>query len=200
MAKYWDGLEKHLDSVGKHKITAEEIQFLKDLQKEMNTQNTVGQADPRYWVIRNYEKVYGESLCNADGIAIYDDYNGILVLETDYPCFGTDSVIEKILNEFKEQEYELDEDTIENLKLSYDMRSLVDALNDIEEYNFRVCEYEEIPKDEGMFLTHEAAVQHLKQNEHHYSENAHTYAKTAWRSSEELLWKILQTVDFGKLN
>lgn len=200
MAKYWDHLKRHSDNVAKHKITDEEIQFLKKLQEEMNTQDHVGQADPRYWVIRNYEKVYGESLCDTDGIAIYDDYNGILVLEADYPCLGTDSVIEKILNEFKEQEYELEEETIENLKLSYDMSSLIEALNDIEEYDFRICEYKEVPKDEGMFLTHEAAMQHLKKNEHHYSDNAHTYAKTAWRSNEELLWKILQTVDFDKLN
>lgn len=200
MAKYWDNLEKHSDSIEKHKITKEEIQFLKNIQKEMNTQNTVSQADPRYWVIRNYEKVYGESLCSADGIAIYDDGGASLVLEIDYPCFGIDSVIEKILNEFIGQEYELEDDTIENLKLSYDISSLKDALNEIKEYNFLICEYQEIPKDEGMFLTHEAAVQHLKKNEHHYSDNAHTYAKTAWRSSEEMLWKILQTVDFDKMN
>ena len=51
-----------------------------------------------------------------------------------------------------------------------------------------------------MFLTHEAAIEHLKRNDYHYSDKAHTYAQTAWRSQEEKLWNILQTVDFDKLN
>lgn len=48
MAKYWEHLKYHPDEVEKHKITQEEIKFLKDLQHEMNTQDNVGQADPRY--------------------------------------------------------------------------------------------------------------------------------------------------------
>ena len=59
MAKYWKHLEYHEDTVEKHKITEDEIRFLKELQKEMNTQDSCGQADPRYWVIRDFDKVYG---------------------------------------------------------------------------------------------------------------------------------------------
>jgi len=62
MAKYWEHLKKHPDDIKKHKITETEIQFLKKLQEEMNTQDHVGQADPRYWVIRDYNKVYGNNL------------------------------------------------------------------------------------------------------------------------------------------
>ena len=39
--------EYHEDTVEKHEITKEEILFLKELQKEMNTQDTVCQADPQ---------------------------------------------------------------------------------------------------------------------------------------------------------
>ena len=95
---------------------------------------------------------------------------------------------------------ELSEEEIGLIKSSYDMSSLRDSLEEIDTYDFTISEYEDIPKDEGVFLTHEAAIKHLKNNEHHYSDSAHTYCKTAWRSTEEMLWKILQTVDFEQLN
>lgn len=73
-------LEYHEDTVEKHKITKEEIEFLKELQKEMNTQDTVGQADPRFWVIARTKKEYvgeeyaeGEELVDVDCERIYAD-------------------------------------------------------------------------------------------------------------------------------
>lgn len=114
--------------------------------------------------------------------------------------FCLDSVINKILKVFKDEGYEISEEEIELIKNSYDINSLRNSLEEIETYEFTISEYEEVPKDEGVFLTHEAAITHLKNNEYHYEENAHTYAKTAWRSTEEMLWKILQTIDFEQLN
>lgn len=200
MAKYWDHLKKHPDNVEKHKITDAEIQFLKKLQEEMNTQDHVGQADPRYWVIRDYDKVYGDNLNNPDGIVIYDSEGCNALMEVEYQFFKLDETIEEILRRFKEDEYELSEETIENIKLAYDFSTLVEYLKEIEEYDFTIMEYQEIPVDKGMFFTHDAAERHLKSNEHHYCDHAHTYAHTAWRSKEEPLWSILQTVDFNQLN
>ena len=199
MAKFWENLKRHEDNVEKHKITNEEIQFLKNIQHEMNTQDNVGQADPRYWVIRNYKKVYGKELNNPDGISIYDPNSCNTIIQIDYEFFNTDGVIEEILKELEKDEYELSEDEIDNIKTAYDMESLVERLEEIESYEFHITEYEEIPEDSGMFLTHEAAIDHLERNHYHYAENVHTYAKTAWRSKEEKLWEILQTVDFDKL-
>ena len=59
MAKYHDHLQYHEDTTEKHVLTEKEIQFLLKLQKEMNTQDTVGNADPRFWVIKGTEKEYG---------------------------------------------------------------------------------------------------------------------------------------------
>ena len=42
----------HVDPYKKHRITDEELDFLQELQKEMNTQHTWAQADPRIWVIQ----------------------------------------------------------------------------------------------------------------------------------------------------
>lgn len=200
MAKYWEHLKKHPDDIKKHKITETEIQFLKKLQEEMNTQDHVGQADPRYWVIRDYNKVYGNNLNNPDGIVIYDSDSCSTLMEIEYQFFGVDEVIKEILKRLEEDEYELSEEAIENIKLAYDLSSLAEYLKEIEEYEFTIMEYQEIPVDKGIFFTHDAAEQHLKSNEHHYCDHAHTYAHTAWRSKEEHLWHILQTVDFEQLN
>lgn len=200
MAKFWNNLKKHPDNIEKHRITEEEIQFLKNLQHEMNTQDHVCQADPRYWVIRDYDEVYGEHLNNATGIVIYDSTCCETLLKEEYSGFDIDSTIEEIIKVLDEKEYELDADTIENIKLAYDTDSLIEAMKEIEEYEFSVYEYQEIAVDGGMFFTHEAAIEHLKRNDYHYSDKAHTYAQTAWRSKEEKLWNILQTVDFDKLN
>ena len=107
MAKYWENLEYHEDTVEKHKITEDEIRFLKELQKEMNTQDNLGQADPRYWVIRDFDKVYGERLNNPDGFTVYDSDYGNEVCEIEYRTFATSEMVDEILKELKAQEYEL---------------------------------------------------------------------------------------------
>ena len=48
----------HVDPYKKHRITDEELDFLQELQKEMNTQNTWAQADPRIWVIQEPIRKY----------------------------------------------------------------------------------------------------------------------------------------------
>ena len=199
MAKFWEHLKYHEDTTEKHEINVEEIVFLKELQKEMNTQDNVGQADPRYWVIRDYEKIYGENLNNADGIAIYNRDNGETVYEVEYRLFNIDSVIDEIIQNMKENRYELSEEEIEELKLAYDSESLKAYLDDLCGYEISVKEYQEIARDKGFFFTQKAAEDHLRRNHYHYSDEAHTYAHTAWRSSEEPLWRILQMVDFDKL-
>lgn len=55
MAIYHKTLKYHEDQTQKRDLTQEDIQFLLELQKEMNTQDTTGTADPRYWVIKGSE-------------------------------------------------------------------------------------------------------------------------------------------------
>lgn len=198
MAKYWEHLEYHEDTVEKHKITEDEICFLKDLQKEMNTQDSCEQADPRYWVIRDFDKVYGEKLNNPDGLTVYNSDDGNEVCEIEYRMFGSSKMADEILKELEEQEYELSDDDKQTICDAYDLDSLIEAL---EELDFSVMQYEIVPKYFGMFLTQKAAEEHLRANYYHYSGNAITYAMTAWRSKEaDMLYKILHSVDFEQLN
>lgn len=198
MAKYWEHLEYHEDTVEKHKITEDEIRFLKELQKEMNTQDNLGQADPRYWVIRDFSKVYGERLNNPDGFTVFDSDDGSEVCEIEYRMFGTSEMVDEILKEFEEKEYELSEEDRQRIYDTWDLDSLIEVLVELD---FSVAQYEIVPKYSGMFLTQKAAEEHLRANYYHYSDNATTYAMTAWRSKEaDMLYKILHSVDFEQLN
>lgn len=196
MAKYWD-LEYHDDTVDKHKITKQEIEFLQSLQTEMNTQDNIGQADPRYWVIRDYDKSYGKDLNNPDGIYVYDSDRCETIFEEEYAMLDSGELANKVLKILEENHYDLSEEQKETITDSYDLSSLCEALEDLD---FYVSEFEEHPVENGFFLTHKAAQEHLKENDYHYSDKAHTYAHTAWRSKEELLWSILQKVDFSLMN
>lgn len=198
MAKYWKHLEYHEDTVEKHKITEDEIRFLKELQKEMNTQDNCRQADPRYWVIRDFDKVYGEKLNNPDGFTVYNSDDGNDVCEIEYRIFGSSKMADEILKELEEQGYELSEEDRQTIYDTWDLDSLIEAL---EELDFSVMQYEIVPMYSGMFLTQKAAEEHLRANYYHYSDNATTYAMTAWRSREaDVLYKILRSVDFEQLN
>ena len=75
--KIWEE-HRHPDTVPKRRFTAEDIEFLKDLQKEMNEQDHFGQADPRYWVIEETERQYGNEngescIVETDGSGFWDD-------------------------------------------------------------------------------------------------------------------------------
>lgn len=72
MAIFHEHLQYHPDTVEKHKITDKEIKFLSDLQHELNTQDHVGQADPRFWVIMGKEKcIVPEGY--EDGVTLIDN-------------------------------------------------------------------------------------------------------------------------------
>lgn len=82
MAKFWDNLKYHEDTVKKEKLTREDITFLKDLQKELNTEDTVGTASPRFWVIKQPERLYHIDKDEADYYGFLDiDGHDELTLE-----------------------------------------------------------------------------------------------------------------------
>lgn len=193
MAKYWE-LKYHEDTTEKHEITQKELSFLKDLQKELNTQDAVGQADPKYWTIQDYAKTYGRDMNNPDGIVVYDSDACESVLEMDYS--SSCDINDNVLHALKENNYDLSEENEERIESAYDLETLCEVLEDL---GFSVSEYEKYPVSKGCFLTHKAADEHLRRNHYNYGKDAHTYAMTAWRSLEEPLWHILQKVDFDKL-
>ena len=50
-------METEERNLEKHNLTQEELDFLIELQHELNTQDTIGQADPRFWVVAGTQKI-----------------------------------------------------------------------------------------------------------------------------------------------
>lgn len=215
MAVYHKHLKYHEDDITKHSLSDEERRFLSELQKELNTQDDVGQANPRFWVIKGSEKLY--HVDEADGFELYDkDACEVIAGSMKDIC---EYINENLLEEINENRLEKEKYTVtfETL-LGYDticvswtdedgdeQRTGLSDLNDIQDwlsdngYDYQVISYKIIPKiyENTMFLTQKDAEEHLRANYYHYSNDAHTYAMTSWRSPRiERLVDILQKVDW----
>ena len=199
-------LKYHEDTVEKRGITKEDLDFLMDLQKEMNTQDTVCQADPRFWVIAGTEKEYGFDPDYADGFTVYDEDSQAAESMEELAGYILDNVL-PISDDYEDEvEYseffkciniETEDD---NVELSTP-DEVCEWLNE-HGHNFSVSYYKNKRNlyPGTMFLTHKDAMKHLDDNHYHYSNDAHTYALTAHRSaSVEKLYKILQEVDWESI-
>lgn len=205
MAKFHQNLQYHKDEVQKKELTIEDLQFLCNLQKEINTQDTVGQADPRFWVIKGSEIVI-----NDDGydISLINDEGCMLAMGgNDIAEYINDALIDYL--DIYKVEYGLtNEFVIYNNKEEYDNKNGdyndANSLNSelLRDLDYRIVYYDtkDIIYPNTFFLTQKDAEKHLRENYYHYSEDAHTYAMTAWRSPIcEKLWNILHEIDFEKM-
>lgn len=198
----------------------ENIEFLKNLQKELNTQDTVGQASPRFWVVRTKELIWEQKAEYSDDIVGYvddgeinelRDMNDILNLEEDiedYLIYNESKDNSRVLEiknniellknsaEEKENTLILDESILR--EIFSDMYLLTkDNYWDDDNIYYGHYEYETVPNT--MFLTLREAQEHCNRYHYRYNEG-HPYAMTAWRSPQvEKLLKILETEDFDNL-
>ena len=171
-----------------------DIEFLKELQKELKEQETDYQASPRFWVIMDYKTIPTHSDF-ADGHSYYHN-DGDFVEINDL----------EELKEFVERYYDAEElikDEFDDDQ--YYFSELWEwVLNNLNEYGF----FGSVPiKEEPficentLFLTKEEAQSHLENNKHHYSKKAHTYAMTAWRSPKvEKIWNILENFNWDEID
>lgn len=176
----------------------DDIQFLKELQTELKTQGHDCQASPRFWTLMDYKWVVTEegyhdrtSLCfpNGEDSITTDEFVKSVLDGKIKPC-------KMLFNK------EFTEEQIEGLETSYELgyeEEICDwARENYDSECYLIYEKEEsfiVP--DTMFLTKQEAKNHLKNNAHHYSNKAHTYAMTAWRSPKvERLLKILETFNW----
>lgn len=172
----------------------QDIEFLKELQNELKTQENDWQAAPRFWVIMDHEyQVTGEG--HHDRVSVYDT-NAAESYE-----------IEEYAKSQLEDEDLSDDDCITELKEItegdeyFKERHLIEW---VEENRDEVTVFYEketsVIKQNTMFLTKQEAKDHLKCNSHHYSNKAHTYAMTAWRAPKVArLLNILENIDWDKV-
>lgn len=210
MAKYWENLKYHEDTVVKEKLSNDDIKFLKELQKELNTEDNVGTASPRYWVIRQPERIYHIDEDEADYVEFFDEHNRY----------------ELTLEDLKEKLEDLGDDNLKSVKVKDGVLTFEyfeGWLEEVEEYmvdynnsyrygitkilellEFDVsvvyCKEIDVTVDNCMFLTQIDAENHLRANDHHYHEKARTYCMHGWRNPRfERLIKILSKTDFDSM-
>lgn len=202
------------DETQLRQITREDIEFLADLQNEMNTQPHLCQADPRFWAIMDYEyRKAGED----------DDVTRICVLSDDSAIEYFD-VPSMLLAAYEDARDLYDDEGVADWLDRYGLKRVEseDGTCKIEwEYGYgtnygleKVCEYYtssrcdtfileakyRVVAPNTMFLTLAEAEAHLRANYYHYDTEAHTYAMTAWRSPQvEQLVQLLHEVDFKGL-
>lgn len=169
----------------------EEIQFLKELQQELKTQEVDCQAAPRFWSIMDYKWVVTEE-GHEDRITLYDS--------DAYETVELNEYVEEILNGERKENFL--EDEIEELQYEHEHGSPSDVYDWIETYDesryYPVYEEQvSFIAPNTLFLTKAEAKKHLEVNHYHYTSKAHTYAMTAWRAPKmERLIKILETFDW----
>lgn len=210
MAKYWENLKYHEDTVVKEKLSNDDIKFLKELQKELNTEDNVGTATPRYWVIRQPERIYHLGEDEADYYVFIDECDKYeLTLEDlkdklEYLCDDNLKSVE-VKDGVLTFEY-FDEwlEDVEEYKVDYDNCYIDgrDKILELLESDVSVAYYKEVDAtvDNCMFLTQIDAENHLRANDHHYHEKARTYCMHGWRNPRfERLIKILSKTDFDSI-
>lgn len=208
MAIFNPNFKYHKDTVEKHPLTEEELLFLKAFQTERNTQDTVCQASPRYWVIKGSKTVFEDGIDEGEAIRIngecfYDANTGDLTsLLT-----NTKEKLEDFLDKDDLYFTEENELIVVNDGEEYvvdDITSAFNVLSDIlYEDDVEIGYYEKVDiiYPNTMFLTHKECEEHLKEYGYNYSEDAHAYAMTAYRSPEvETLLNLLETVDWDSVN
>lgn len=210
MAKYWENLKYHEDTVVKEKLSNDDIKFLRELQKEINTEDNAGTASPRYWVIRQPERIYHLDEDEADYYVFIDECDKYeLTLEDlkDKLEFLCDDNLKNV--EVKDGvltfEY-FDEwlEEVEEYKVDYDNYYTDGKYKILEllESDVSVAYYKEVDAtvDNCMFLTQIDAENHLRANDYHYHEKARTYCMCGWRNPRfERLIKILSKTDFDSM-
>ena len=210
MAKYWENLKYHEDTVVKEKLSNDDVKFLKELQKEINTEDNGGTANPRYWVIRQPERIYHLDEAEADYYMFLDEY--------DHQEMTLEDLKEKLedLNDDNLKSIEVKDrvlifeyfdewlEEVEKYKVDYDncYRDGLIKISELLEFEVRVIYYSEldVTVDNCMFLTQIDAENHLRANDYHYHEEARTYCMHGWRNPRfERLIKILSKTDFDSM-
>jgi hypothetical protein len=176
-------------------MTKEDLKFLKELQHELKTQETDGQAAPRFWgIMETKERITKDWY--GDDIYMVDRTGGEA---ENYKLQDYVDMLGKYIDE-NEMDYEtiagfayLDYDDIE--KVAEFARNFLDR--DVEVSSFE--KYEKLSDQTGCFLTKRAAIRHIELNGYHYSKPK-TYSMTAWRNPEfERFIRIFENLDLDKL-
>lgn len=202
MAIFHKTLQYHEDTTKKRELNQEDVEFLKRLQLEMNTQDTTGTADPRFWVIKGSERAINNE--DPDELCLQVDGSTVTSTTEETVKYLNDNILPD--NNIDRENCRIETGYTQDFELTYmeDGEEVYEDLSTQEVNEFLANNGHDDTMIIGisirpfmypntMFLTEKEAREHLERNHYHYSEDAHTYCMVAWRSPEvEKLWKILR--------
>lgn len=191
-----------------YNLSKEDLDFLIELQHEMLTQDHVGQAAPRFWVIATdkYQELGTED--SFDGTNVYSSNAADIVCAGDMA-----SIVEYVTENYSEELEDENIVFIDNGRFYTAMfkddeeesifcsEELLDFLkeHDVITDDYEITYYRNVHHiyPNTMFLTNRSCKEHIRANHYHYNEDAHSYAMTAWRSPEvSRLFDILDKIDW----
>lgn len=172
--------------------------FLKDLRKELNTQETDCQASPRFWVIMDYrDEVTAEG--HHDNVMLYDS-NACHTYES------LNDYFEDIEERLSDGDIDIDSDQIQNLEEAmkevandstisiYDIQDIISMVGDDDCVHVVYTEKRSYIVPNTFFLTKKEAKDYLRIYGYNHTDKAHTYAMTAIRSPHySKLLSIIET-------
>jgi hypothetical protein len=170
-------------------IDDKDYEFLKELQHELNTQDTDGNAQPVFWgIMETHERAVPEG-CGDDYRISYDD--GWMTLEEAVKS------VEENLSDYESEKREIWETEVDK----DDPWQVVDFMRDNLKWDsihdvYEVKDFDELCRYTGAFLTKRAAKEYVEKYSYNH-ERPKTYAMTAVRNFElQRLLNILRSINF----
>lgn len=173
------------------------LQFLTELQRDLleDRQTETAQADPIYYGILDVKEFVTDQDHSDNRVLVCDD--GDIEPQT---AIEEELIDENLINEMLEDGIlDTNDDGIYVANTDAFLDFVEENEDDIETVSIAYIAYDEVIKPDAMFLTRKDAKAYLKNNRHHYTGKAKTYAMTAYRSHRyEMLIDVLRTIDLAK--
>lgn len=184
--------------MGKKPISDKDaLQFLTELQRDLleDRRTETAQADPIYYGILDVKEFVTDQDHSDNRVLVCDD--GDIEPQT---AIEEELIDENLINEMLEDRIlDTDDDGIYVADTDAFLDFVEENEDGIETVSVAYIAYDEVIKPDAMFLTRKDAKAYLKNNRHHYTGKAKTYAMTAYRSHRyEMLIDVLRTIDLAK--
>lgn len=184
--------------MGKKPISDKDaLQFLTELQRDLleDRRTETAQADPIYYGILDVKEFVTDQDHSDNRVLVCDD--GDIEPQT---AIEEELIDENLINEMLEDGIlDTNDDRIYVADTDAFLDFVEENEDDIETASVAYIAYDEVIKPDAMFLTRKDAKAYLKNNRHHYTGKAKTYAMTAYRSHRyEMLIDVLRTIDLAK--
>ena len=164
--------------MGKKPISDKDaLQFLTELQRDLleDRRTETAQADPIYYGILDVKEFVTDQDHSDNRVLVCDD--GDIEPQT---AIEEELIDESLINEMLEDGIlDANDDGIYVADTDAFLDFVEENEDDIETVSVACIAYDEVIKPDAMFLTRKDAKAYLKNNRHHYTGKAKTYAMTA---------------------